>query len=81
MLDEFLAALDAAIEFVNADVIESRQYGHWRPVERQAGWEENALALLFRDQLCTRSSALSARFPRAARNPASITAGSTMRAQ
>lgn len=45
MLDEFLAALDAAIEFVNADVIESRQYGHWRPVERQAGWEENALAL------------------------------------
>ena len=42
MLDEFLAALDRAIEFCNADRIESRTYGAWRPVEAQAGWEAQA---------------------------------------
>lgn len=41
-LDVFLASLDNAIEFCNADSIESRTYGSWRPVEAQVGWEENS---------------------------------------
>ena len=41
-LDVFLAALDQAIEFCNADQIESRTYGNWRPVEAQVGWEAQA---------------------------------------
>ena len=41
-LDVFLAALDSAIEFCNADRIESRQYGNWVPREAQAGWEAQA---------------------------------------
>lgn len=42
-LDDFLAALDRAIEFCNADAIESRTYGSWKPVEAQAGWERNSV--------------------------------------
>lgn len=45
MLDDFLEALDKAIEFVNADQVESRVYGNWRPVEAQIGWQENAITL------------------------------------
>ena len=41
-LDVFLAALDSAIEFCNADRIESRQYGNWVPRRHKAGWEAQA---------------------------------------
>jgi len=45
MLDEFLAALEGAIEFVNAERVESAQYGTWHPAEAQRGWEAQAQAL------------------------------------
>ncbi|MGI5868663.1 MAG: helix-turn-helix domain-containing protein [Kiritimatiellia bacterium] len=47
MLDEFLAALDRAIEFVNGEPVESRTYGEkWIPAEEYAGARANGRPLV-----------------------------------